>query len=132
MVNLFKSGNIFGKWFGTPALLLIPLLCFCAFVAVELYLRRFTHKAGREDKDRGCWIPFVGCVVIFLSSFAALGYSFFPYVVPGEMDIWQAASAPESLWFILVGTLIVLPAIVVYTVFSYRVFWGKTRELTYY
>jgi len=27
--------------------------------------------------------------------------------------------------------LITLPAILGYTVFSYRVFWGKTRELSY-
>lgn len=130
VVNLFSSANIFARWFGSPymlLLLLIPLACGAAFVAVDIYLRRFPRA-----NDAGCWVPFVGCMVIFIASFAALGYSFFPYVVPGNMDIWQAASASESLWFILVGTMIVLPAIIVYTIFSYRVFWGKTKELTYY
>ena len=82
--------------------------------------------------DFGCWIPFVGALAIFVLSFAALGYSFFPYVVPGQLDIWEAASATESLWFILYGAMVVLPAIILYTFFAYRVFWGKTRELTYY
>lgn len=45
--------------------------------------------------------------------------------------IWQATSAPESLMFILVGTAIVVPAILGYTAYAYRVFWGKTRQLTY-
>jgi cytochrome bd ubiquinol oxidase subunit II len=127
LVNLLNNNIIFSKWFGNPVLLLIPFLCCLAFAAAFFYLRRFP-----VDGDAGCWIPFVSCLVIFIASFSALGYSFFPYVVPGSLDIWQAASASESLWFILVGTLIVLPAIIVYTVFAYRVFWGKTRELTYY
>lgn len=130
VVNPLTSANVFAKWFGSPAalaLLAIPVVCFLAFLIVDRYLAQFPF-----ENDFGCWIPFVGAVVIFILSFAALGYSFFPYVVPGEMDIWQAASASESLWFILVGALIVLPAIVIYTIFSYRVFWGKTKELTYY
>lgn len=127
LVNLFFNQDIYRRWFDNQVLLLIPLLCLLAFAAVFLYLRRFPVPG-----DAGCWIPFVSCLVIFIASFGALGYSFFPYVVPGQMDIWQAASASESLWFILAGTLIVLPAILVYTVFAYRVFWGKTRELTYY
>jgi cytochrome d ubiquinol oxidase subunit II len=126
-VNLIGNTEIFQKWFDAPVLLIIPLLGAMAFIGVETYLRRFPI-AG----DAGCWIPFVGCLIIFIASFAALGYSFFPDIVPGQMNIWQAASASKSLWFILVGTLIVLPAIILYTMFSYRIFWGKTRELTYY
>jgi cytochrome d ubiquinol oxidase subunit II len=49
-----------------------------------------------------------------------------------RIDIWQAASAPESLKIILVGAVVVLPAIFGYTIYAYRVFWGKARELTYY
>ena len=62
---------------------------------------------------------------------AALAYSLFPYLIVDRMTIWQAAAARESLSFVFVGTCIVLPMIVAYTVFAYRVFWGKARELTY-
>jgi len=65
-------------------------------------------------------------------AFCGLAYSLFPYLVVDKIDIWQAASAPESLKIILLGAVIVLPAILGYTIYSYRVFWGKTRELTYY
>ena len=130
MVNPLTSSNVFAKWFGSPfvlLLLVIPLVCFLAMVVVDRYLAQFPFA-----NDFGCWIPFVGALVIFVLSFAALGYSFFPYVVPGQLDIWEAASATESLWFILYGAMVVLPAIILYTFFAYRVFWGKTRELTYY
>ena len=69
---------------------------------------------------------------MFVLAFYGLAYSLFPYLVVDRIDIWQAASAPESLQFILVGVVIVLPAIIGYTVYAYRVFWGKARELTYY
>ena len=48
-----------------------------------------------------------------------------------KMTLWQAASAPSSLKVILVGTAITVPAIAGYTVFAYRVFWGKAGELKY-
>jgi cytochrome d ubiquinol oxidase subunit II len=49
-----------------------------------------------------------------------------------RLTIWEAASAPESLSFILVGVVIVLPFILAYTAYSYSVFAGKVRELSYY
>jgi cytochrome d ubiquinol oxidase subunit II len=55
----------------------------------------------------------------------------FPWLVVDKMTIWQAAAARESLMFVFVGACVVLPMIVGYTVFSYRVFWGKARALTY-
>lgn len=130
IVNPLISPHVFDKWFGSSLsllLLIIPAICFIVFLMVERYLSQFPF-----ENDFGCWIPFVGIMVVFLLCFGALAYSFFPYIVPGEMDIWQAASAPESLKFILVGACIVLPTIIGYTFYSYRVFWGKATELRYY
>ncbi len=58
-------------------------------------------------------------------AFNGLAYSLFPYLVVDQIDIWQAASAPESLAVILIGAAVVLPTILGYTVYAYRVFWGK-------
>jgi cytochrome bd ubiquinol oxidase subunit II len=130
LVNPLVSDRVFARWFGDDfalMMLVIPVLCLALFVLVYRYLKNFPH-----ENDRGCWIPYVSAVGIFLLSFIALGYSFFPYIVPDTMDVWEAASAPESLWFILYGVIIVLPAIVFYTIFSYRVFAGKATELRYY
>lgn len=47
-----------------------------------------------------------------------------------RLTVWQAASATESLAVIAVGCAITVPAIVVDTVFSYRVFRGKAKALS--
>jgi cytochrome bd-type quinol oxidase subunit 2 len=78
-----------------------------------------------------CWLPFVLLIVVFVLSFLGLAYSIYPYVVIDRLTVWQAASSAAALKFILVGVCISVPAIAGYTVFSYRVFRGKTGELRY-
>ena len=63
--------------------------------------------------------------------FFGMAYSFYPFIVPEKMTIWEAASATESLSIILVGTLVVLPVILCYTVLSYVIFRGKATKLSY-
>ncbi|TQV69911.1 cytochrome d ubiquinol oxidase subunit II [Exilibacterium tricleocarpae] len=129
-VNLSISDRIWERWFALPeviVLLPIPILCGFLFVVVDRYLSHFPHH-----NEFGCWIPFAAAVTIFLLCFQALAYSFSPYVVPEVMTVWEAASASVSLQFVLYGAVIVVPTIIAYTVFSYRVFWGKTTDLRYY
>ncbi|WP_024460884.1 cytochrome d ubiquinol oxidase subunit II [Marinimicrobium sp. LS-A18] len=130
VINPMISERVFDKWLGgdlTLLLLIIPVLSFFLFLINDRYLSSFPY-----DNDFGCWLPFAIAIALFVLAFSALAYSFFPYVVPEQLTFWEAASAPESLKFILVGVVIVLPAIIAYTLFAYRVFWGKARELTYY
>ncbi len=75
---------------------------------------------------------FAGAVGIFMLGFHGLAYSFFPFIVPDRLTVWQAAAAPESLMIIFVGALVVLPIIAVYSAFAYRTFWGKATDLRYY
>jgi cytochrome d ubiquinol oxidase subunit II len=127
------STRIFDKWFSLtvlPLLLPIPLATALLFFVVERSLRRLPRRLS-EGNEYGAWIPFACTVGIFFLAFYGLAYSLFPYLVIDRITIWQAASAPESLMVILVGAAIVLPAILGYTVYAYRVFWGKTRHLTY-
>jgi cytochrome d ubiquinol oxidase subunit II len=60
-----------------------------------------------------------------------MSYSFYPYIVPEKLTIWEAASSTESLSIILVGTLFVLPVILAYTVLAYFIFRGKATKLSY-
>jgi cytochrome d ubiquinol oxidase subunit II len=64
-------------------------------------------------------------------AFLGLAYSLFPYLVLDRITVWSAASAPESLQIILWGAVVVVPTIFLYTVFVYRVFWGKAEALSY-
>ena len=57
--------------------------------------------------------------------YLGLGISLFPYIVPYSVTLWQAAAAPNSQAFLLVGTMFLLPSIFLYTVWSYYVFRGK-------
>lgn len=127
------SQRIFDKWFALDTfflLLPIPLATAVLFFVVERALRRLPVRLA-AGSEYGAWVPFAGAVGIFMLAFYGLAYSLFPYLVVDRMTIWQAAAAPESLMIILVGTAVVLPTIIGYTVYAYRVFWGKTRELTY-
>ena len=130
LVNPLINPDVYAKWFTWPNTLLIlplPLICFALFILSHFQLKQLP-KANR----RSCWKPFVGAVLIFALSFFGLAFSFFPYIVPNKLTIWETAAAPESLSFLLWGTMIVVPVIFAYTAFSYRVFWGKVQELRYH
>jgi len=125
----FASAGIMQKWFTWPRLLWLsplPLLTAAAFIGILLSVMRL--QRGRSKRE---WLPFVLSVWVFVFAFTGLAYSLFPYLVVDRLTIWQAAAARESLMFVFVGTCVVLPMIVGYTVFTYRVFWGKARSLTY-
>ena len=134
VVTPLVSQRIFDKWFTLPYLFMlmpIPIATAVLFFVIDRTLRRLPKRLS-EGNEYGAWVPFAATVGIFLLAFYGLAYSLFPYLVVDRIDIWQAASAPESLMIILVGAAVVLPAIFGYTVYAYRVFWGKARELTYY
>ncbi|WP_224825992.1 cytochrome d ubiquinol oxidase subunit II [Cognatishimia sp. MH4019] len=123
------SPRIFEKWFSFPeAILLVPLPIMSALLVGLLWAA--LRKLPTKD-DSWAWFPFVCSIVLFTLSFFGLAYSFYPYVVPEQITIYEAASAPESLFIILVGTVFVLPTIMGYTVLAYTVFRGKATELTY-
>lgn len=116
------------RWFVLPqiiALLAIPTVTGITLMAVRLLLNT------RLVRGPVAWLPFVLLIAVFVLSFLGLAYSIFPFVVIHRLTIWQAASSTEALKVILAGVCISVPAIAGYTVFSYRVFRGKTRELRY-
>ena len=100
------------------------------FFIVWRSLRRLPVRVA-EANEYGIWVPFVGTVGIFVLAFYGLAYSLFPYLVVDRLSIWQAASAPESLMIVFLGTCVVLPMIIGYNIFVYRVFGGKAQALDY-
>jgi cytochrome d ubiquinol oxidase subunit II len=124
------SPRIFGKWFSFPEMLwLAPLPILSA--ALILWLWRALRRLPAPD-DRGAMGPFVAAILLFTLAFAGLAYSYYPFVVPESLTIYEAASAPESLIIILVGVCFVLPTILAYTALAYMVFRGKATDLRYY
>jgi cytochrome d ubiquinol oxidase subunit II len=123
------SERIYEKWFGLPEMLYLSPLPIVSALLIGLIwwqLRRLPMEG-----DRRSWLPFVATIALFALGFAGMAYSFFPFIVPEAITIYEAASAPESLAIILVGTLIVLPTILAYSILSYWIFRGKATALRY-
>jgi len=123
------SPAVFEKWFGLPqifALLPVPLICAVAFFAVQWVVTRPNLIAAGYG-----WLVFVNTVLIFVLAFFGLAYSIFPDIVIGRLTVWDAAAATSSLTIIFIGVAITLPMIIVYTIYLYRVFWGKAHPLSY-
>jgi cytochrome d ubiquinol oxidase subunit II len=117
------------KWFDFPrtlGLMVLPLASGAAWLWVW-------HLTGRMKRGLPTpeWAPFAGAVAIYVLAFLGLAYSIFPYVVIDRITIWEGAAHPSALKIMLIGALIVLPFIVAYTVFAYRVFSGKASEKLY-
>ena len=125
----WASPRIFERWFAFPEILtLAPLPIACAIIFAVLFnlLRHMPFSA-----DKYSWAPLALTASIFILGFAGMAYSFYPYVVPEKLTIYQAAAAPESLFIILIGGLFVLPVIIGYSIFAYTVFRGKAADLRY-
>ncbi|MEL6607755.1 MAG: cytochrome d ubiquinol oxidase subunit II [Pseudomonadota bacterium] len=125
----FVSPRIFEKWFTAPEIFyLAPLPIISGALVAFLWwkLRRMPY-----DDDRYAWSPFVAAMALFILAFLGLAYSFYPYVVPEQLTIYEAASDPSALIIILVGTCFVLPTILAYTALAYWVFRGKATALSY-
>ncbi|MFM1817482.1 MAG: hypothetical protein RL364_342 [Pseudomonadota bacterium] len=127
------SQRIFDKWFSFPYLLMlfpIPLTTVVLFGIIHRSLARLPVRLA-DGNQYGAGVPFIATVGVFLLAFYGLGYSLFPWLVVDQITIWQGTSSMESLWVIFIGTVIVLPVIVGYTIYAYRVFWGKSASLSY-
>ena len=125
----FVSPRIYGKWFAWPEMLYLsplPLLSGLLVILIWWKLRRLPMA-----NDHYAWVPFIATIALFTLGFLGMAYSFFPYVVPEAITIYEAAAAPESLAIILVGTMLVLPVIIAYSILSYFIFRGKATALRY-
>lgn len=123
------SDRIWDRWFSIPEFFLLaplPLMSAAVIAGIWVVLRRLPTA-----NDSFAWLPFAGASMLFVLAFTGLAYSFYPYVVPEKLTIYDAASAPESLFIILIGALIVIPVIAGYSALAYYIFRGKARDLRY-
>jgi cytochrome d ubiquinol oxidase subunit II len=115
----FLSIQYAARWFSWPNIILtapVPI----AVAAVTVLLLR--SLAARQD-----YRPFFLTLALFALSYAGLGISMYPWIVPQSIDIWQAAAPENSQILMLVGVAIMIPLILGYTAWSYWVFRGKVR-----
>ena len=112
--------NVAKRWFSLPNFYFLwPVPAVTALVAFLCW--RWLDR-GREVP------PFLAAIVLFLLGYLGLVISYFPYLVPPSLTVWDTAAAPASQIFMLMGTLVLLPMILGYVVFVYWLFRGKVRE----
>jgi cytochrome d ubiquinol oxidase subunit II len=112
--------RIASRWFSAPNIYFlwpVPLITACVALMAWRWL-----DTRREV------LPFLASIVLFLLGYLGLVISTYPYLVPPVLTFWQAAAAPASQIFMLLGTVFLLPIILGYYVFIYWLFQGKVRE----
>lgn len=115
----FLRPEYLARWFGWPS------GAWSAVVPILLALSIWQLWTGLRNHDH--LRPFLATVAIFVLSYAGLGVSFYPNLVPPSLTIAEAAAPDSSLIFLLVGALVLIPMILAYTAYSYWVFRGKVR-----
>ncbi|WP_055134365.1 cytochrome d ubiquinol oxidase subunit II [Pseudomonas mediterranea] len=112
--------EIAARWFTLPNLfwfLPVPILVLVTMYGLFRAVARNAH-----------YTPFILTLVLIFLGYSGLGISLWPNIVPPSISIWDAASPPQSQGFMLVGTLFIIPLILVYTFWSYYVFRGKVTH----
>lgn len=113
----FLDSQLMQRWFTLPNFLyLSPVPLLTALNAAALW---FAVIRNRE------LAPFLLSLSFFGLGFLGLVLGIWPNIVPPDLSLWQAAAPPSSQGFTLVGAAIMLPAVLFYTAYSYRVFRGK-------
>ena len=108
------------RWFTWPSIIFTaPVPLAVAAVSVAL-LRSLAKKYDYQ--------PFFLTLLLFALSYAGLGISMYPYIVPQSITIWQAASPENSQIFMLFGVAVLIPLILAYTAWTYYVFRGKVKS----
>jgi cytochrome d ubiquinol oxidase subunit II len=107
------------RWFSWP-----NIAVFAPVPVLTVLLGFWIWRALHRDSEV---IPFLGAVGLFVLAYTGIAISLWPFIVPYRFTLWQAASAPSTQAFLLVGTLFLLPVILTYTGWSYWVFRGKVR-----
>ena len=115
----FLSVQYAQRWFAWPNIILTAPVPIAVTAIAVLLLRALANKYDYQ--------PFFLSLALFALSYAGLGISMYPYIVPQSITIWQAAAPENSQIFLLFGVSVLIPLILGYTAWAYWVFRGKVR-----
>lgn len=113
-----------GLWlanYGTyPGLLLSPLLAIaCTGLVVFLSAKRYTG-----------WAFLTSCIVVVCVIVTGAG-SMFPFLIPSSISptssltVWDASASRYTLHILFLATVLMMPVVIAYTTWVYRVMRGK-------
>ena len=114
---LFISEAFRAQWLTFPNIILAAPV-----PASVLLLVWVLHKSLENRRD---FLPFLCAIGLFFLSYAGLGISMWPVIVPPDINIWEAAAPPSTQLFLLIGAAVLIPIILAYTAYGYWTFRGK-------
>ncbi len=121
VVSLFTpylEAAYYERWFALPTVFFVAPVPI-AVVAIAVLMFRSLNIHNHEYR------PFILALVLFALCFIGLGISVWPYIIPTEVSIWDAAAPYKSQIFMFVGAVVLIPIILAYTAYAYWVFRGK-------
>ena len=116
-----EHAEIAERWFSLP-----NLFWFAPVPALVVAVTWQLHRSLRDESSHA--MPFLLTLALIFLGYSGLGISLWPNVIPPSTSIWEAAGPPQSLGFALVGALLIIPIILMYTAWGYWVFRGKVRR----
>jgi cytochrome d ubiquinol oxidase subunit II len=116
----FIDAHIAARWFSWPNIAILA--------PMPLITAGLVWYEWRSLNDRSEYAPFVAALGLFVVSYLGIAISLWPMIVPRHFTLEEAAASQSTQAFLLIGTLVLLPIILVYTAWSYWVFRGKVRS----
>lgn len=113
----FINPQYLHRWFDWPFVMLSVIMPVLVLACVASFYSGLRHNRDAQ--------PFLSALAIFVLCYIGIGISFYPYIVPPSLSIWDAAAPDNSLKFLLVGAGVLIPIILCYTAYAYWVFRGK-------
>jgi cytochrome d ubiquinol oxidase subunit II len=119
----FIDDRIVDLWFSLPNFFyLLPIPIISIFVFLKLFF----------DINKRELSPFLLTIALFFLSYLGICISLYPWIVPYQIDIYQAAAASTSQSISLIGVALFLPVVLSYTAYVYYIFRGKSDDKAMY
>ena len=118
-----RSGSWLSAYADRPWIAIAPAMGFLG-----------TFMAMRALRSGGQYSPLGWSKMAIFGMISSVGLTMFPFLLPSStspdssLTIWDASSSHQTLFVMLVATVIFLPLILAYTAWVYRVLWGKVTE----
>ncbi|BAQ18743.1 cytochrome d ubiquinol oxidase subunit II [Methyloceanibacter caenitepidi] len=106
-----------------PWIVIAPILAFAGMIMAVRDLR----------SDREVSTLLWSQLGIF-GAISSVGLTMFPFILPSSFDpnssltVWDASSSHNTLFIMLIATVIFMPIVLAYTAWVYKVLWGKVTE----
>jgi cytochrome d ubiquinol oxidase subunit II len=108
------------RLFDKPLVYIFALIPFLGIALIWSLIKSLDRKQER--------MPFIWTILLFLLTFIGLGLVVFPYIIPNQVTIYEAAASPSALVFMIIFIGVLIPFMLFYNIYQYVVFRGKVSE----